>query len=859
MNESGYTPKNLKFGEEGRTKLINGIRTISAAVKSTLGPSGQTVLIESPHHTHGITVTKDGVTVAKAVDLIDPIENLAVRMMKEAADRTATSAGDGPQPIYSNVLTPDGWKSMSGLSIGDVICGTHYSHQNVLGVFPKGKLEIYEVVFGDGRVVECSSNHLWTVTTNYGIEKTLTTDSMLRDFVKAQSDGSNSYKYFVRNHTVEFNNSGNFPIDPYTLGLLLGDGSLSGTGSIELSLGAKKGWDVINSIIPPKGIKISVQWNEDKNYFRAKFNGKTEDGLSMFDLIKSVGLLGTKSDTKFIPESYLYSSVENRIKLLDGLLTTDGYINSRGLFEFSTVSDKLADDFQELILSLGYSFNRRLHNRDNDINSYSDKSIHRIQQLKGYKYGSKIVDIRPTGITTEMMCIKVSNEDHLYITDGYIPTHNTTTSIILAEAFVIAGTENIDDHNKTEVLRDLVKETEKVVVSLKAKSRKVSKNNLRDVATISANNDKELGKVISDVYKAVGSTGIVTVDKSQTSETYYETTMGLKVDRGYTSPLFINDQKKDECILEDVHILVSDAEITNILNIEAILKPVIQDSKRLLIIAPCSSNVINTLAANVMKGGLKICVIAPPSFGYRQHELMHDIAVSVGATYFSEKTGDDLSIITMDDLGHASKIIAAGDSTVIIKDEIAKNGEAIEERLTQLKDAYKNAVRKGDKEFVLSRIASLSGGVGVIYAGGKTDLEQKELYDRIDDAVCAVRSALEEGIVPGGGLALYEESLKYDRNSKSVADRIMYQALRAPIMQILENAGKKLEDVYNFTPEHYGHGYDVKNDIVGDMYQLGVIDPLKVTKNALQNAVSVAVTILSTNAIITMARTYENE
>ena len=213
----------------------------------------------------------------------------------------------------------------------------------------------------------------------------------------------------------------------------------------------------------------------------------------------------------------------------------------------------------------------------------------------------------------------------------------------------------------------------------------------------------------------------------------------------------------------------------------------------------------------------------------------------------------------MDDLGHASKIIASGESTVIIKDEVIKNAETIEERLNQLKDAYKNAVRKGDKEFILSRIASLSGGVGVIYAGGKTDLEQKELYDRIDDAVCAVRSALEEGIIPGGGLALYEESLRYDRNSKSVADRIMYQALRAPIIQILENAGLKLEDVYNFTSEHYGHGYDVKNNIVGDMYQLGVIDPLKVTKNALQNAVSVAVTILSTNAIITMARTYEDK
>jgi len=167
------------------------------------------------------------------------------------------------------------------------------------------------------------------------------------------------------------------------------------------------------------------------------------------------------------------------------------------------------------------------------------------------------------------------------------------------------------------------------------------------VATISSNNDKELGRVIADVYSNVGKDGVVTVDRSKTSETYYEYTKGLKVDRGFSSPLFINDQKRDECILEDVNILVSDAPIDNILNIEAILKPVIQEFKKLLIIAEVSQNVLNTLAANVMKSGLKICVVHPPSFGYKQHELMSDIAVSVGATYFSEKTGDDLSLIKM--------------------------------------------------------------------------------------------------------------------------------------------------------------------------------------------------------------------
>ena len=534
MNESGYTPKNLKFGKEGRDKLINGIKTISSAVKSTLGPSGQTVLIESPNHTHGITVTKDGVTVAKAVSLIDPVENLAVRMMKEAADRTASSAGDG-----------------------------------------------------------------------------------------------------------------------------------------------------------------------------------------------------------------------------------------------------------------------------------------------------------------------------------------TTTAIVLTEALVLKGIELIDDTNKTEVLRDMVKITEDVVANLKKSSKKVTKKNLKDVATISANNDPELGKIIADVYGDVGENGIVTVDRSQTSETYYESTRGIKVDRGYSSPLFINDQKKDECVLEDTYVLVSDAEIANILNIESILKPIIQENKKLLIIAPCSNNVLNTLAANVMKSNLKVCVVQPPNFGYKQHELMQDIAISVGATYFSEKTGDDLSIMTMADLGHAAKIIAADKSTIIIKDEDT-HSEVIDERVAQLWEQHKNTTNKEAKEFILSRIASLTGGIGVIYAGGKTDLEQKELYDRIDDAVCAVRSALEEGILPGGGVALEHASVASVAERKSYnpkAVEIMAYACLEPFRQIIKNAGASLDAISSILTDNpvKNYGYNAKTGEFGDMYKMGVIDPLKVTKNALQNAVSVAVTILSTNAIITMARSYEEK
>jgi chaperonin GroEL len=497
MNE---IPKDLHF--EG-DKLIRGIEQLSKAVKSTLGPSGQTVLIESPNHTHGITVTKDGVTVAKAVDLLDPVENLAVRMMKEAADRTASEAGDG-----------------------------------------------------------------------------------------------------------------------------------------------------------------------------------------------------------------------------------------------------------------------------------------------------------------------------------------TTTSIVLAEALVKGGLTALDDANKTDMLRELVALTKDVLAELDRRSRRLTKKHLRSVATISANNDKGIGKLIADVYGKVGKDGVVTVEKSMTSETGFSVTHGLKLDRGYASELFINDQSRDECVLEGCHVMVCDGDVSNILAIENVLAPIIREGKKLLIVAPCSTHVVNTLAANVVKKGLKVCVVPPPNFGYKQHELMQDLAVTVGATYFSERTGDDLSLIGFDDLGYADRVVVSRSETIIVKDERA---DGVDTRIAEL--------------LINQRIAGLVGGVGVIEVGGHTDLEQKELYDRVDDAVCAVRAAMQDGVLPGGGVTLYNVS-RWLLDRKGPAAEVLREALCAPMDQIMANAGSS----YDYTMCDDGWGYDVKTGQYGDLVDMGIIDPTRVTKTALQNAVSVAVTILSTKAIITLAR-----
>lgn len=439
----------------------------------------------------------------------------------------------------------------------------------------------------------------------------------------------------------------------------------------------------------------------------------------------------------------------------------------------------------------------------------------------------------------------------------------TTTAIVLTEALAKEGMDVIDDDvNRTEVLRILQEECNIICDTLQRKGKKISGSKLKDVAVISANNDEAIGKQIAEVYKEVGKDGIVTVEKSKTHETFFETTKGIKIDRGYTSHLFVNDHKHDECIYEDVMVLVCDTEINTILQIETILKPIINEQKKLLIIAPCSQGFINTLSANVMKNNLKIVNVPPPDFGYRQHELMQDIALSVGATYFSGETGDDLSLINFGDLGHCSKVIVGRDSSIVIKDETAENQDAVEKRVKELWVQHKVAKDKQIKNFIEKRIASLTGGIGVIQVGGNTDLEQKELYDRVDDAVCAVKSALEEGILPGGGLSLYRIAEEYDQkgnviqkeSAKKIAYAILGKALKSPLKQILRNAGMDAHLYDTDKKKKWGEGYDVKNEEWGDMITMGVIDPVKVVKSALQNSISVAITLLSTNAIITMHR-----
>jgi chaperonin GroEL len=450
----------------------------------------------------------------------------------------------------------------------------------------------------------------------------------------------------------------------------------------------------------------------------------------------------------------------------------------------------------------------------------------------------------PTENLAVMMMRQAADKTATVAGDG------TTTSIVLAEAMINAADKHMGfNENVIEVIREINDITGTIVSRLEKMSKKVSGKKLFDVASISANNDKQIGKMISDAFNEVD---MVTVENSMNSETHVEIISGMKIDRGYTSKYFINEQKKQECILENPYILITDHEINNLSNLEAILAPIVSQGRSLLIIGTLGPNAMNTLNVNVAQGKIKACNIIPPSFGYRKKDLLEDLAVALGGTYLSEDTGDDLTLVTMADLGKASKVVVKKNMTVFMN--VAEVKESIDMRVADLKHQIWETTDANDREFLKQRIANISGGVGVIYVGALSDIEQKEKKDRIDDAVCAVTAAMDEGILPGGGIALLNcmDLVMGD----SVAQNIMFDMLSSPFDQILLNAGKDPSAI-KLELEGSGFGYDVKNEVYGDMMKMGIIDPTKVTKNALLNAVSVATTIMSTNAIITNIRDYE--
>ena len=434
----------------------------------------------------------------------------------------------------------------------------------------------------------------------------------------------------------------------------------------------------------------------------------------------------------------------------------------------------------------------------------------------------------------------------------------TTTATVLAQAIVGVGLKNVTaGANPMDLKRGIDKAVAKVVESIKAQAEKVGDNydKIEQVATVSANNDPVIGKLIADAMRKVSKDGVITIEEAKGTDTTIGIVEGMQFDRGYLSSYFVTDTEKMECVMERPYILVYDKKISNLKDFLPILEPAVQSGRPLLVIAEdVDSEALTTLVVNRLRSNLKICAVKAPGFGDRRKEMLEDIAVLTGGVVISEEKGLKLEQATIEMLGSADKVTVTKDNTTIVNGAGAK--ENIQERINQIKAQIKTTTSDYDKEKLQERLAKLSGGVAVLYVGAASEVEMKEKKDRVDDALCATRAAIEEGIVPGGGVTYIRaidalEGLKGDNADETTGIEIIKRAIEEPLRQIVANAGKEGAVVVQKVREGKGDfGYNARTDVYENLHAAGVVDPAKVTRVALENAASIAGMFLTTECVI---------
>jgi chaperonin GroEL len=433
----------------------------------------------------------------------------------------------------------------------------------------------------------------------------------------------------------------------------------------------------------------------------------------------------------------------------------------------------------------------------------------------------------------------------------------TTTATVLAQAIVTAGLKNVTaGANPMDLKRGIDQAVEAIVAGLKELSRDIDdRNEIAQVGTISANNDEFIGNLIADAMEKVGKDGVITVEEAKGTETYLETVEGMQFDRGYLSPYFVTDSDKMTTELEDPYILIFDKKISNMKDLLPILEKVVQSGKPLLIIAEdVEGEALATLVVNKLRGSLKIAAVKAPGFGDRRKAMLEDIAILTGGTVISEERGYKLENATLDYLGQAARISIDKDNTTIV--DGAGQESDIQARVNQIRSQIETTSSDYDREKLQERLAKLSGGVAVLYIGAASEVEMKEKKARVEDALHATRAAVEEGIVPGGGVALLRtagalEGLKAENDDQAVGFQIVRRAIEAPLRTISNNAGVEGAIVVQKVLDGEGaFGYNARTAVYEDLIKAGVIDPTKVTRTALQNAASVAGLLLTTEAVI---------
>ena len=433
----------------------------------------------------------------------------------------------------------------------------------------------------------------------------------------------------------------------------------------------------------------------------------------------------------------------------------------------------------------------------------------------------------------------------------------TTTATVLAQALVTEGLKNVTaGANPMSIKRGIDAAAAAVVDSLKSQSKDLpDSKQIANVATISSNDDREIGDKIAEAMEKVGKDGVITVEDSKTAETYLETVEGMQFDRGYLSPYFVTNSESMDAELEDPYILIHDKKISNMKDLLPLLEKVVQQGKPVVIIAEdVEGEALATLVVNKLRGTFKVLAVKAPGFGDRRKAMLEDIAVLTGATVISEEAGYKLDNASIEYLGTAKRVISDKDNTTIV--DGSGSSDAITARINEIKVQIDKTSSDYDREKLQERLAKLSGGVAVINVGAATEVEMKEKKARVEDALHATRAAVEEGIIPGGGVALLRaipalSKVKVDEDQQVGVD-IVSRALEAPVRQICENAGVEASIVVQNIKDKKGdNGYDARHDDYVKMFEAGIIDPTKVARVAVQNAASIAGMILTTEAAIT--------
>ena len=434
----------------------------------------------------------------------------------------------------------------------------------------------------------------------------------------------------------------------------------------------------------------------------------------------------------------------------------------------------------------------------------------------------------------------------------------TTTATVLTQAILTEGMKNVAaGANPLDLKRGMDKAVAKVVEGIKAQAEQVGESyeKIEQVASISANNDAEIGKLIADGMRAVSVNGVITIEDAKGRDTVLKTVEGMQFDRGYLSPYFVTDSEKMQCDMEKPYILIYDKKISNLKDFLPVLEPAAQSGRPLLVIAEdVDSEALTTLVVNRLRGSLKICAVKAPGFGDRRKAMLEDIAVLTGGVVVSEEKGLKLEQTTLEMLGSADKVTISKENTTIVNGAGQKT--LIQDRINQIKNEIANSTSSYDKEKLQERLAKLSGGVCVLEVGAASETEQKEKKDRCDDALCATRAAIEEGIVTGGGVSYIRaqkalDDLKGDNQDEQTGIAIIRRAIEEPLRQICYNAGIEGAVVVNNVREGEGnYGYNAKTEKYEDLRAAGVVDPAKVARVALENAASVAGMFLTTECVI---------